>query len=885
MKKIKRLLFILLFCGNTSFSNDSVSCNNSGKEKQLVYFVNGIWNDEKEPEKSIDKIANLLGLNTNDDIACGYFWNSYNGKFSDSVELQIQASISDKSFEQIEVNSTSFGSKREKSNYYFHLGKRYHKLYEEYKKQSFKKSSNKAEIARTTHLLAKQIKALLSDKKNKKAKFETMVLVGHSQGNFYIESAYATLFFEAITHLSEGRKREYEKIIEVLNRIRVVSIAPVSATTPNHSHIRVDGDLAIETQKRVSSISTKVYTPLESNFTSYLEGKRCSSTHCGVLQHELDFYLNKKITNENGESLPNTIKKEIEISNRTLGRLFIKPITKVNFFGFNPTPKTRNILKVKIKEVYSNKLRVEAIINNKAYNLRGRNGLYSKNNMNFNDYNKPIGFRLTYDLFDVFFNTIINVRGISPQVKIDEIFTNPNIIIKTNSPRKAQNFTLGLTGGTISKISKVRWKCAQFDKTLPKANSYTISCNPKGNKDTIKAIFLDAKGRQLGSKSKSITFKVIVPKPKPPKEGKPTPPKEEKPLPPKEEKPKPPKEEKPVPPKEEKPPKEKPVNFKAPEIIVTPSVPKIGKDFTVRLQGGSMELIARVNWQYGNKTEAAKEKDNVLTINSEEKTLEVKAIFFDKTGKTLGQQTKVIHLKASSTEKSSLTKTGIYRCSDYAFGSGSGEHDNFVSCKKSSDRDGDPIPKGQDGHYQIGKSLRYTEKQRNGDTCIKDKSTGLYWEKKVKSDKSDLRYYRHTYTWYNPNNSTNGGRAGTQNLGTCVGLGRRPCCQGSTCNTQSYVNAVNDLNYCGYSDWRLPTVEELRSLIDYSDESPAVQDVLRQDTVCRRATPNNQYDWRFYWSSTPDKNDRDNVKVIDFCYGNNSGVGKTYKQYIRLVRD
>ena len=92
-------------------------------------------------------------------------------------------------------------------------------------------------------------------------------------------------------------------------------------------------------------------------------------------------------------------------------------------------------------------------------------------------------------------------------------------------------------------------------------------------------------------------------------------------------------------------------------------------------------------------------------------------------------------------------------------------------------------------------------------SCVKDKVTGLIWEVKTKTG---LQAALYNYTWYDPDNTTNGGNPGEQ-------AGTTHC--GNTlahCNTYEYINAINAKKLCGYSDWRLPLREELRSLIDYS---------------------------------------------------------------------
>ncbi len=88
--------------------------------------------------------------------------------------------------------------------------------------------------------------------------------------------------------------------------------------------------------------------------------------------------------------------------------------------------------------------------------------------------------------------------------------------------------------------------------------------------------------------------------------------------------------------------------------------------------------------------------------------------------------------------------------------------------------------------------------------CTKDNVTGLTWEVKTTSG---LRSSVNTYTWYSADAATNGGNAGTANGGTC---------SASNCDTQSFVAAVNAAALCGYSDWRLPNLRELQSVVDLS---------------------------------------------------------------------
>ena len=89
-------------------------------------------------------------------------------------------------------------------------------------------------------------------------------------------------------------------------------------------------------------------------------------------------------------------------------------------------------------------------------------------------------------------------------------------------------------------------------------------------------------------------------------------------------------------------------------------------------------------------------------------------------------------------------------------------------------------------------------------SCVRDNHTGLIWEVKQPAGSGGLRDANHTYSWYNSDNSSNGGIAGTQNGGSC---------QGSACDTTAFVNAVNAEGLCGASDWRMPSVHELLSIV------------------------------------------------------------------------
>ena len=89
--------------------------------------------------------------------------------------------------------------------------------------------------------------------------------------------------------------------------------------------------------------------------------------------------------------------------------------------------------------------------------------------------------------------------------------------------------------------------------------------------------------------------------------------------------------------------------------------------------------------------------------------------------------------------------------------------------------------------------------------CVLDNKSGLIWE--VKKSEPGLQNMNNTYTWYDPNQDTNGGFAGKAHGGVC---------SGSDCDTASYVKAVNAIKLCGFTDWHLPSRFEMGTIVDES---------------------------------------------------------------------
>jgi len=120
------------------------------------------------------------------------------------------------------------------------------------------------------------------------------------------------------------------------------------------------------------------------------------------------------------------------------------------------------------------------------------------------------------------------------------------------------------------------------------------------------------------------------------------------------------------------------------------------------------------------------------------------------------------------------------------------------------------------GYDDVLKKASFTNSQGVTVTpgCVKDKVTGLVWE--FKNDiHGSMHFKDHTFTWYNPDPNTNGGNSG-QRVGEtkCTGMSAGSH-EGIADDTDGFIQDNNKAKLCGFSDWRLPLVNELVSIYDY----------------------------------------------------------------------
>jgi len=140
--------------------------------------------------------------------------------------------------------------------------------------------------------------------------------------------------------------------------------------------------------------------------------------------------------------------------------------------------------------------------------------------------------------------------------------------------------------------------------------------------------------------------------------------------------------------------------------------------------------------------------------------------------------------------------------------------------------------------------------------CVKDNVTDLIWE--VKTDDGGVHDKDNAYRW---GGISAIGRAHADVKGTYYD------------DWNELVNGTNSESLCGYSDWRVPTLEELRSISNKYSYRPAI------DT---NYFPNTPAAW--FWSSSPNANYSHYAWELSFDYGDDNYYYRNYFSHVRLVR-
>jgi hypothetical protein len=116
-------------------------------------------------------------------------------------------------------------------------------------------------------------------------------------------------------------------------------------------------------------------------------------------------------------------------------------------------------------------------------------------------------------------------------------------------------------------------------------------------------------------------------------------------------------------------------------------------------------------------------------------------------------------------------------------------------------------------------------------------------------------------------------------------------CEKGQAEKYTYDDAVKrfkDVEYAGYADWRLPTIDELKTLVYCSKGVKDKNDGecnngSERPTINQQAFPNTEK-WS-YWSGTPIAYNSGSAWVVFFNYGNPFALNRSNDLAVRLVRN
>lgn len=153
---------------------------------------------------------------------------------------------------------------------------------------------------------------------------------------------------------------------------------------------------------------------------------------------------------------------------------------------------------------------------------------------------------------------------------------------------------------------------------------------------------------------------------------------------------------------------------------------------------------------------------------------------------------------------------------------------------------------GIQSHLSHITTENYTKLDSNGNelassstqwNCVRDNKTGLVWEVR---QESGMHHKKAAYTWK---------------------------------ESQQFAQRVNEKGLCGSSDWRLPSKDELLSIVDKQRNSPKIN---------TNYFPNTQNG--FYWSSSPYEQHENGAWLVYFNLGSEFAGNKKIIYHARMVR-
>jgi len=151
--------------------------------------------------------------------------------------------------------------------------------------------------------------------------------------------------------------------------------------------------------------------------------------------------------------------------------------------------------------------------------------------------------------------------------------------------------------------------------------------------------------------------------------------------------------------------------------------------------------------------------------------------------------------------------------------------------------------------------------------CVYDTQTGLLWE--VKSYREDLHDKQFSFSWFS-------GQIGVADKGDCF-------TQTGASDTQDLIDYTNQTQRCGLTVWRLPTAQELTTLLITHPKPGAPRIAQDYFPYTQRGT---------YWTQDAGqpltrhyRHWREGARVINFADGHSQVLPYANTAFVRLVSE
>ena len=169
--------------------------------------------------------------------------------------------------------------------------------------------------------------------------------------------------------------------------------------------------------------------------------------------------------------------------------------------------------------------------------------------------------------------------------------------------------------------------------------------------------------------------------------------------------------------------------------------------------------------------------------------------------------------------------------------------------------------------------------------CVLDNRSGLIWE--VKTDDGGARDKDNKYRWGGKGLSGTALKRVANSPGNKYPESRWNGSGDRYDDWNKLIDSANSEQLCGFSDWRVPDLYQLASLVRcrggrYRNLDKGCSGSYQKPAIDTKYFPNAQSSW--YWSASPGADVSDDAWLLYFGNGYDDGGNRGYNFHVRLVR-